>query len=68
MKANDNRPPTTTHSDRRYFLLEGIARNESSRAATKKNIVSLVSNPIPTTNPAGVQSLGSRRLTILTIR
>ena len=54
----DNKAPTTIHFDRRYLLVEGIARNEMAKMATKKKIVSFVNNPRPTTNPATYRELG----------
>ncbi len=60
------RPATMTHLDRRYFLSEGMRKEtRQRRAPTKKNIVSLVSSPTPTTSPAHTQSLGSLRFTSL---
>ena len=68
MKIIDISPPTGIYFERKYSRLEGIARKEMNKAATKKKIVSFVSNPIPTTIPAKIQSLGSFRLIILIMR
>src|SRR5579863_3203467 len=68
MNAIDIKPPIGIHFERKYFLLEGTARKEISKAPMKNKIVSFVSNPIPTTNPAKIQSLGCFRLAILIMR